>query len=163
MSTWRKALASITITIETLRRLHRAIAGIWEDYATLRMNTAIAKLIELNNQVTKAHPEGAPRAVVEPMVLLLAPVAPHIAEELWSRLGNDKPRVHGDQSLAHGPMPEADQRYLLEDTVEYPIQINGKVRSRVVVPTRRVRTKCVPQRWRRCAPPRWSAVRSPAR
>jgi leucyl-tRNA synthetase len=61
-------------------------------------------------------------------VLLLAPVAPHIAEELWSRLGHD-------QSLAHGPMPQAQQRYLVEDTLEYPIQINGKVRSRVVVPT----------------------------
>ncbi|MGH3881967.1 MAG: leucine--tRNA ligase [Pseudonocardiaceae bacterium] len=113
--------------IETLRALHRAIAGIREDYATLRLNTAIAKLIELNNQVTKAHPEGAPREVAEPMVLLLAPLAPHVAEELWSRLGHD-------ESLAHGPMPEAQQRYLVEDTVEYPIQVNGKVRARVVVP-----------------------------
>ncbi|HKR48288.1 MAG TPA: leucine--tRNA ligase [Pseudonocardiaceae bacterium] len=114
--------------IETLRALHRAITGIREDYATLRLNTAIAKLIELNNHVTKAYPGGAPRSVAEPMVLLLAPVAPHIAEELWSKLGND-------QSLAHGPMPEADERYLVEDTVEYPIQVNGKLRSRVVVPT----------------------------
>ncbi|MGH4009641.1 MAG: class I tRNA ligase family protein, partial [Pseudonocardiaceae bacterium] len=114
--------------IETLRALHRAIAGIREDYATLRLNTAIAKLIELNNHVTKTHPEGAPRVVAESMVLLLAPVAPHIAEELWSRLG------HAEE-LAHGPMPQAQQRYLVEDTVEYPIQINGKVRSRVVVPS----------------------------
>jgi leucyl-tRNA synthetase len=114
--------------LTTLRALHRAVAGVREDYASLRLNTAIAKLIELNNYLTKAYSSspGTPRAVAEPLVLLLAPVAPHIAEELWSRLGHDG-------SLAHGPMPQAVQRYLVEDTVEYPIQVNGKVRSRVVV------------------------------
>jgi leucyl-tRNA synthetase len=114
--------------LTTLRALHRAIAGVREDYASLRLNTAIAKLIELNNYLTKAYSSspGTPRAVAEPLVLLLAPVAPHIAEELWSRLGHEG-------SLAHGPMPQAVQRYLVEDTVEYPIQVNGKVRSRVVV------------------------------
>ncbi|HEY2763199.1 MAG TPA: leucine--tRNA ligase, partial [Pseudonocardiaceae bacterium] len=98
----------------TLRLLHRTIAGIREDYAALRTNTAIAKLTELNNHVTKiyASSEGTPRALAEPLVLLLAPVAPHVAEELWARLG------HG-MSLAHGPIPEADERYLVEDTVEY--------------------------------------------
>jgi leucyl-tRNA synthetase len=55
-------------------------------------------------------------------------VAPHLAEELWSRLGHDR-------SLAHGPMPEADEHYLVEDILEYPIQINGKVRTRMTVPT----------------------------
>ncbi|MDQ4105404.1 MAG: class I tRNA ligase family protein, partial [Actinomycetota bacterium] len=115
---------------DTLRALHRAIAGVRDDYAALRLNTAIAKLIELNNYVTKVYgsSRGTPRAVAEPLVLLLAPVAPHVAEELWSRLGHA-------ESLAHGPMPSADERYLVEDTVEYPIQINGKVRSRVVVPS----------------------------
>ncbi|HYZ08146.1 MAG TPA: leucine--tRNA ligase [Pseudonocardiaceae bacterium] len=115
----------------TQRALHRAIAGIREDYGSLRLNTAAAKLIELNNHVTKAYPGGAPRAVAEPMVLLLAPLCPHLAEELWSMLGRN---VGADrESLAHGPFPEADERWLLEDTVEYPIQVNGKVRSRVVV------------------------------
>jgi leucyl-tRNA synthetase len=116
--------------LDTLRALHRAIAGIREDYAALRLNTAIAKLIELNNHVTKVYSsgQGTPRMVAESLVLLLAPVAPHLAEELWSRLG------HGE-SLAPGPMPETDERYLVEDTVEYPIQINGKVRTRVTVPT----------------------------
>ncbi|MGH4025036.1 MAG: leucine--tRNA ligase [Pseudonocardiaceae bacterium] len=114
---------------ETLRTLHRAIAGVREDYASLRTNTAIAKLTELNNHVTKRYgtSAGTPRAVAEPLVLLLAPVAPHIAEELWSKLGHD-------ESLAHGPIPDADERYLAEDTVEYPIQVNGKLRARVVVP-----------------------------
>ncbi|HEU0127798.1 MAG TPA: class I tRNA ligase family protein, partial [Pseudonocardiaceae bacterium] len=115
--------------LDTLRALHRAIAGVREDYAALRMNTAIAKLTELNNYVTKTYgaARDTPRAVAEVLVLLLAPVAPHTAEELWCRLGHA-------ESLAHGPMPDADERYLAEDTVEYPIQVNGKVRARVVVP-----------------------------
>ncbi len=111
----------------TLRALHKAIDGVHTDYANLRFNTAGAKLIELNNHVTKAYAgKPAPRAVVEPMVLMLAPVCPHIAEEMWSKLGHDG-------SLAHGPFPVADERYLVQDTVEYPIQVNGKVRARVVV------------------------------
>jgi leucyl-tRNA synthetase len=120
--------------LATLRALHKAIAGVREDYASLRMNTAIAKLTELNNHVTKVYgaTEGTPRVVAESLVLLLAPVAPHIAEELWEKLGGDAGEERG--LLAHGPMPEADERYLVEDTVEYPIQVNGKVRSRVVVP-----------------------------
>ena len=68
-----------------------------------------------------------PRSVAEPLVLMLAPLAPHIAEELWSRLGHDA-------SLAYGPFPVADERWLVAETVEYPIQVNGKVRSRVTVP-----------------------------
>jgi leucyl-tRNA synthetase len=60
-------------------------------------------------------------------VLMLAPLCPHIAEELWQRLG------HTD-SLVHGPFPVADEQYLVQETVEYPIQVNGKVRARVTVP-----------------------------
>ncbi len=112
-----------------LRALHKAIAGAHEDYAAMRFNTAGAKLIELNNHITKlyAATDGTPRALAEPLVLMLAPLAPHVADELWAKLG-------ATESLAHGPFPVADERYLVEDTVEYPIQVNGKVRSRVVVP-----------------------------
>jgi leucyl-tRNA synthetase len=112
-----------------LRALNKAIAGVHEDYAGMRFNTAGAKLIELNNHVTKVYAasSGTPRALVEPLVEMLAPLAPHVADELWSRLGHE-------DSLAHGPFPVADERYLVEDTVEYPIQVNGKVRSRVIVP-----------------------------
>jgi leucyl-tRNA synthetase len=115
-------------TEDDLKALHRTIAGAHEDYAAMRFNTAGAKLIELNNHVTKAYGSAGatPRALVEPLVQLLAPLAPHIADELWLRLGHSG-------SLAHGPFPVADERYLVEDTVEYPIQVNGKVRSRVVV------------------------------
>jgi len=120
------------LDVEALRMVNRAVAGVREDYAAMRYNTAGAKLIELNNYLTKRYAAGAspgptPRALVEPLVLMLAPMCPHIAEELWHRLGHEG-------SLAHGPFPRADERYLVVDTVEYPIQVNGKVRSRVVVP-----------------------------
>jgi leucyl-tRNA synthetase len=111
---------------DTLRMLHRTIAGVAEDYAALRNNTAAAKLIEYTNHLTKAHRDAIPRAAVEPLVLLSAPLAPHMAEELWLRLGHTT-------SLAHGPFPQADPAYLVDDTVEYPVQVNGKVRGRVVV------------------------------
>jgi leucyl-tRNA synthetase len=111
---------------DTLRVLHRTIAGVAEDYAALRNNTAAAKLIEYTNHLTKAHRDAIPRAAVEPLVLLSAPLAPHMAEELWLRLGHTT-------SLAHGPFPQADPAYLVDDTVEYPVQVNGKVRGRVVV------------------------------
>lgn len=112
---------------ETLRLVHRTIAGVDEDLAALRDNTAGAKLIELTNHLTKNYPDGAPRAAVEPLVLMLAPLAPHIAEELWERLGHTT-------SLAHGPFPTADPALLVADSVEYPIQVKGKVRSRIQVP-----------------------------
>jgi leucyl-tRNA synthetase len=111
---------------EALRLLNKTIAGVHEDFVHLRYNTAGAKLIELNNYVTKHFSGGAPRVLAEPLVLMLAPLSPHIAEELWSRLGHD-------ESLAHGPFPKADEKYLVEDTVEYPIQVNGKVKARIVV------------------------------
>jgi leucyl-tRNA synthetase len=111
---------------DTLRSLHRTIAGVSEDYAALRNNTAAAKLIEYTNHLTKKHLDSVPRAAVEPLVLMLAPLAPHLAEELWQRLGHTT-------SLAHGPFPEFDPAYLVDDTVEYPVQVNGKVRGRVVV------------------------------
>jgi leucyl-tRNA synthetase len=112
----------------TLRAMHKAIAGVHADYANMRFNTAGAKLIELNNHVTKAYAtRPAPRSVVEAMVLMVAPLTPHVAEEMWTRLGHE-------ESLAHGPFPVVDERYLVEDTIEYPIQVNGKVRTRVTVP-----------------------------
>jgi leucyl-tRNA synthetase len=109
---------------ETLRALHRTIAGVAEDYAALRNNTAAAKLIEYTNHLTKEAVTA--RAAIEPLVLMVAPLAPHLAEELWRRLGHDT-------SLAHGPFPQADPQYLVTDTVEYPVQVNGKVRSRITV------------------------------
>ncbi|MGW4828490.1 leucine--tRNA ligase [Amycolatopsis japonica] len=122
-------VSTVDATDADRKQLHKVIAGVREDYAELRFNTAGAKLIELNNHVTKVYggAEATPRELVEPLVLMLAPLAPHLAEELWKRLG------HAD-SLVHGPFPVVDEKYLVEDSVEYPIQVNGKVRSRVTVP-----------------------------
>ncbi|MCB9410117.1 leucine--tRNA ligase [Mycolicibacterium sp.] len=112
------------LTDETLRVMHRTIAGVGEDYASLRNNTAAAKLIEYTNHLTKSGVTA--RAALEPLVLMAAPLAPHLAEELWNKLGHN-------ESLAHGPFPQADSRYLVADTVEYPVQVNGRVRGHVTV------------------------------
>jgi leucyl-tRNA synthetase len=117
----------VDLDTDTLRLLHKTIAGVAEDYAALRNNTAVAKLIEYTNHLTKQHRDSVPRAAVEPLVLMVAPVAPHMAEELWQRLGSATP-------LAHWPFPVADPAHLVEDTVEYPVQVNGKVRGRITVP-----------------------------
>ncbi|MGV0791290.1 leucine--tRNA ligase [Mycolicibacterium sp. XJ1819] len=109
---------------ETLRLLHRTIAGVTDDYTSLRNNTAAAKLIEYTNHLTKQGVTA--RAALEPVVLMVAPLAPHLAEELWKRLGHDT-------SLAHGPFPVADPQYLVEDTVELPVQVNGRVRGHITV------------------------------
>jgi leucyl-tRNA synthetase len=113
---------------DTLRALHRTIAAVREGMETLRFNTSIARITELTNHLTAAFADGAtPRAAVEPLVLLLAPIAPHIAEELWSRLGHDG-------SLTYEPFPVADERWLVDDAVELPVSVNGKVRGRITVP-----------------------------
>jgi leucyl-tRNA synthetase len=113
-----------TLDDETVRVLHRTIAGVRDDYTNLRNNTAAAKLIEYTNHLTKVGVTA--RSALEPLVLMVAPLAPHLAEELWRRLGHDG-------SLAHGPVPQAEERYLAADTVEYPVQVNGKVRGHVTV------------------------------
>ncbi|MDT4938154.1 MAG: leucyl-tRNA synthetase [Pseudonocardiales bacterium] len=105
------------------RSLHRTIAAVRDGYETLRFNTSIARITELNNAVTQAYPHGgAPLAVVEPLVLMLAPLAPHIAEEMWNRLGHD-------ESLAWHPFPMADPALLVDETIQVPVQVNGKVRA----------------------------------
>ncbi|NUS14230.1 MAG: leucine--tRNA ligase [Streptomyces sp.] len=111
---------------ETLRALHKAIDGVGGDMAGLRFNTAIAKITELNNHLTKAD-GPVPRAVAEQLVLLVAPLAPHIAEELWSRLG------HGT-SLAHAEFPVADPELAQDPAVTCVVQIKGKVKARLEVP-----------------------------
>jgi leucyl-tRNA synthetase len=114
---------------DDLRRLlHRTIAGVRDDMDGLRFNTAVAKLIELNNALGPVARElgGTPREVAEPLVLMLAPLAPHVAEELWALLGHERSVVWTD-------FPEADQSLLVEAEVEIPVQIAGKVKARLRV------------------------------
>ncbi len=111
---------------ETNRLLHRTIHTVRADMDGLRFNTAIAKLIELTNRATAVTASGTPRALAEPLVLMTAPFAPHLAEELWHRMG------HSD-SLAYEPFPIADPALLVAESVTYPVQVNGKVRGRISV------------------------------
>jgi leucyl-tRNA synthetase len=115
---------------ETRRLLHRTIAEVRDDMGELKFNTAIARLFELNNRLTQvvADRGAAPREVVEPLVLMLSPLTPHVGEELWRRLGNDS-------TVAYEPFPEADPALLVEDQIEVPVQVNGRVRAHVTVPT----------------------------
>ena len=113
---------------ELRRALHKTIDAVRHDYPALGFNTAIARLFELNNALTK-HVETAgvaPREVAESMVLMVAPLAPHITEEMWERFGHDA-------SLAFAPFPIADPNLLVDDTIEIPVQINGKLRTKLVV------------------------------
>jgi leucyl-tRNA synthetase len=109
-----------------LRILHPTIASVRDAMNDLRLNTPIARITELTNHLTQTYPDGLPRSVAEPLVLLLAPFAPHIAEELWGELGHPA-------SLAKADFPDADPRYLVATTVEIPVSINGKVRSKITV------------------------------
>jgi leucyl-tRNA synthetase len=113
-----------------LRDLHAAIDGVRRDMEGLRFNTAIAKIIELNNSLTK-HVEvhgSTPRVVAVALAQMLSPLCPHLASELWERLGCDG-------EITYSRFPVADPALLASDTVEIPVQVNGKVRSRIVAPT----------------------------
>jgi leucyl-tRNA synthetase len=109
---------------DTERLLHRTIDTVRTEMDALRFNTAIAKLIELNNALTKL--DGTPRAIAEPMIRMLSPFVPHVAEELWRLLG------HRD-TIAYEVFPEADPAFLVDDMIEIPVQVNGKVRGRITV------------------------------
>jgi leucyl-tRNA synthetase len=112
---------------ELNRLMHKTIAAVRDGMETLRFNTSIARITELNNAITQAYPHGgAPRRVAETLTLLLAPLAPHAAEELWSRLGHET-------SLAWTQFPVADEAMLVDAMVDVPVQVNGKVRAVITV------------------------------
>ena len=120
-----KAEALIKIT-------HHTIRGITEDIERFRFNRAVAALHSLNNAIT-ACDENTPsqnwarRFSVETLARLIAPIAPHIAEEMWHHLGHD-------DLLANQPWPEADDAWLVVETIAMPVQINGKLRGTLDLP-----------------------------
>jgi len=107
-----------------LKTLHKTIKKVTEDLEALRFNTAISALMIFVNEISQ-EPDHA-REIIEKFVLLLAPLAPHVAEELWQRLGHAK-------TLAYEKWPEYDERYLIEDQAEMAILVGGKVRAKMVV------------------------------
>jgi leucyl-tRNA synthetase len=110
---------------ETVRKLHQTIEKVTSDLDEMRFNTAISAMMEFSNHLTKLTVR--PRSVLDPFVLLLSPFAPHIAEELWRALG------HKD-TLAYEPWPKFDAALAKADEIEVPVQINGKLRAKLVVP-----------------------------
>jgi len=110
---------------EVEKALHRLIKKVGEDIEAMKFNTAIAAMMEFVNLAYKAGSLSGDQA--ERFVLVLSPFAPHVAEELWERLGHDS-------SLAYEPWPGYDESKIAEETVELAVQVNGKVRGRVTVP-----------------------------
>lgn len=121
--------ADTEVAPETLKVLHRAVDGVRDGMTTLRFNIAIARTTELTNHLTQVYGQSGPvpRQVCEWLTLLVAPLAPHLAEELWSRLGHAS-------SSAWAQFPVADPAYLVDDTVQIAVQVNGKVRAQLEVP-----------------------------
>jgi leucyl-tRNA synthetase len=110
---------------DSLRILHKTIDAVTTMTEDLRFNTAISQMMVFVNEITQLQVK--PRAVLEPFVLLLAPYAPHLAEELWARLG------HPD-TLAYEAWPVADPAYLVQDMITIVVQVNGKVRDQLEIP-----------------------------
>lgn len=108
-----------------LRLLHRTIRKVTEDLEALKFNTAIAHLMVFVNEVNKGA--NRPRAILEPFVLILSPFAPHLAEELWSRLGHE-------ETLAYEPWPAWEAEWVTEERVTVAVQVNGKLRATLELP-----------------------------
>ncbi|MCB0296679.1 MAG: class I tRNA ligase family protein, partial [Calditrichaeota bacterium] len=108
-----------------LRLLHQTIKKVTEDIENMRFNTAIAQMMVFVNEANKWVTR--PRSLMSTFVLLVSPFAPHIAEELWHKLGNR-------QTLAYEPWPDFSEAYLEEDTREVVVQINGKLRYKLQLP-----------------------------
>jgi leucyl-tRNA synthetase len=118
------AVQDVEPDADTLRALHRTIQKVTEDTDGMRFNTAISAMMEFTNHMTRL--EVRPKKVLDTFVLLLAPYAPHIAEELWSALGHE-------HTLAYAPWPAYDPALTKADEIEIPVQVNGKVRAKLMV------------------------------
>ena len=118
------ALSHDDPTPEQLKMLHQTIQSVTVDTENLDFNTAIARMMEFVNFFTGQ--QSRPQSIMQSFLLLLSPYAPHITEELWELLGSDK-------TLAYEPWPVCDESLLVENTIEIPVQIGGKVKSRISV------------------------------
>ena len=119
------AVQDVPATPEQMRLLHKTIQAVTNDIESLSFNTAISRMMEFVNGVSGQEPR--PRSILEPFVLLVAPFAPHLAEEAWELLGHNR-------SLAFEPWPPYDPALLVESEIEIAVQINGKVRGKIRLP-----------------------------
>jgi leucyl-tRNA synthetase len=120
-----RKVQDVGLTREQARIVARTTAAVTDDLEAHRFNTAISRLMEFTNAFTGM--DVRPKSAMETFTLLLAPMAPHVAEELWQLLGHDT-------TLAYEPWPSYDPALLKDEEVEVPVQVNGKLRSRVAVP-----------------------------
>jgi leucyl-tRNA synthetase len=123
--TLSESVQDVSPNAEQDRVVHSTIAAVTQDIENLSFNTAIARMMEFVNYFTKESVR--PRSAMESLTLLLAPFAPHLAEELWRVLG------HSD-TLAYEPWPKADAQKMKIASIEVPVQVNGKLRARVLMP-----------------------------
>lgn len=114
------------------KSMHECIKKVSEDIEGMRFNTAISAMMSFVNDAYKW--DFFPKAFANPFIILLSPFAPHIAEELWEKLGNEN-------ELAHTLWPAFNESYLIEDTISLPIQVNGKVRDNLVIAANEVNNK----------------------
>lgn len=132
------ALKDVTPSPEVERVYHATVKKVGDDIESLSFNTAIAQMMIFVNEVMKS--EARPRAMLESFVKVLAPFAPHLAEELWEKFGHQ-------ESLAYEPWPSYDPAKLVESTVEIVLQVNGKLRAKLVVerdtPEERLEALCL--------------------
>lgn len=117
---------------EQLKVLHECIQKVTGDIEDLAFNTAISAMMIFINEANKW--DTHPKSILEPFIKLLSPFAPHISEELWSKLGHD-------ESIAYAEWPEFNEEHLISDTQLYPIQVNGKVRGEIHVPREKAKDK----------------------
>ncbi|WP_169972906.1 leucine--tRNA ligase [Tautonia rosea] len=115
----------VPLDAEAAKVVARTVAGVTDDLEAMRFNTAISKLMEFVNVFTSR--DVRPKGAMETFTLLLAPMAPHLGEELWHILGHS-------QTLSYEPWPTFDPALLVDNEVEIPVQINGKIKARLVVP-----------------------------
>ena len=115
-----------TPTAEMLKALHKTIKKVNEDIQSFSFNTSVSQFMICVNELSalKCHH----KAILEPVAILIAPFAPHIAEELWKHLGHN-------ESITYAPYPTHNDQYLQEDSKEYPVSFNGKVRFKRAFPT----------------------------
>lgn len=118
-------VADVEVPEDLNRLLHRTIDAVSTDMDALSFNTSIARITELNNELTKLD-DPTPAVVADALVRMIAPLVPHVAEELWHKLGNSN-------SIVYAEFPEADPSLLIDDEIEIPVQIKGKVRARIMI------------------------------